>query len=950
MDGNTMEKNNTDWINQQLLVEQIFELSPDCMLILSVSEQTFLHVNRHTCDLFGYSKEEFMNIQLEQLFNNKTDFLELQMINAKSAVGVPTEIEAMGKRVTGSIIYMRLRYSKIDSQQALLVIRDISEQQQINLLNRELSEIVELQGQYNHRVRLGRQVLKMVVKQQSLTKVLDVLCEGIERLLDGVRVSIFIAREEHLHFVAAPSLPQSFVEQIDGTPISADSFPCTVAVFSKKEVLIDDLKNSKEFRHCKEIAEEYNICSCWSIPIFCSSGERVLGSFDFYSKSIVGFNFSISDLLVMATDLAAVAIEQANNRHKLKTINEQYASQNKELQATKKQLEADKKILLDRKEKLKEAQRISKVGSWEFDLVNNRLVWSKQQYITYGLEGVGEDELFVAYQNCIHEDDVDNLTNAITDIKYPNDTFNYEHRLIWKGGELRYILGIGRVEYNEKREVIRIKGTEQDVTSLKLAEMRALESELQFNELMANINEIIFVVHIKNPDTYDNPIIYINGDTFNIFGYNHQELIDDPTLWPNSIHPEDQAHVIAKGKELHETEQKVAREYRFKHREGHYVWIEDNISVGNSEDRGERRVYGSARDISQRKASEAASLEIQERLELAKEAAKLGNYDWKIDENDLHWDDRMYEIFGLEKNNSISDKNAYVKSILHPDDRENARITYLDYLELEDNISNFNNVYRVVIDGKIKHIENYSIFIRNEKGSVRRIIGSCLDVTDRKEAESLLISNEEKAVLLKEIHHRVKNNLQVITSLLSLQSNVLEDDKQRKIFADSQYRINSMAIVHELLYQSDNLSKLDYQNYLEKLSQYLISSIKGKDNNIQLHIDVANIKLSIDTAIPLGLLINEVLTNSLKYGIKGEQPGCISIRIFKATEETAATKPSFILEIGDDGVGYPSTINYRNSKSLGLKLIHNLTRQLEGTITNDLEKKGTNYIIAFKEV
>ncbi|MGH1337338.1 MAG: PAS domain-containing protein [Aureispira sp.] len=949
MDGNTTRKNNTDWKNQELLVEQIFELSPDCMLILSVTNQTFVHVNQHTCDLFGYSKEEFITLPLERLFNSFTEFEELQAINAKNAIGATTELEVMGKRATGSIIFMRLRYSKIDAEQALLVIRDISEQERIALLNRELSEIVELQEQYNYKIQIGRQVLKMVAKQQPLVKILDVLCNGIERLFKGIRVSIFVAREGRLHFASAPSLPESFVTQMNGTPIGANSLPCGVAIHTKEEVLIEDLKNSKDFSQCQGVAEQYNIRSCWSIPIFSSSGNDVLGSFAFYSEEVVNLNFSISDLIAMATDLAAVAIEQDNNRISLIAINKQYANQNQELQAAKQQLERDKNVLLDREEKLKEAQRLSKVGSWELDLMTNHLTWSKQQYLTYGLEGVAEDQLFLAYQNCIHLDDIDNITNAITEIEYPNTTFKYEHRLIDAGSELHYILGVGRVEYNEKKEVILIKGTEQDVTMLKLAEQRALQNELQFNELIANINEIIFIVHIKDATNYDNPIIYINGDTSNIFGYSHQDLIADVLLWPNSIHPEDQAHVIEKGKELHQTEQKVTREYRFKHKEGHYVWIEDNISVGNSEEDGGRRIYGSARDISLRKASEAASLEIQERLELAKEAANLGNYDWKVREDDLHWDDRMHEIYGLEKQHEVNDKNTYIASILHPDDQSRVMEAYMSNLDPDSRVSHFNNAYRIVLDGKIKYIESYVIFMRNEEGQIRRIIGACLDVTERKEAEDLLISNEEKGVLLKEIHHRVKNNLQVITSLLSLQSNFLEDDKQRKIFADSQYRINSMAIVHELLYQSDNLSKLDYKDYLEQLSQYLISSIKGENNNIKLRLDVANIKLSIDTAIPLGLLINEVLTNSLKYGIKGDKAGCISICIFKAIEEKTI-QPSFILEIGDDGVGYPDTVNYKNSKSLGLKLIHNLTRQLEGTVRKDLEKKGTNYIIAFKEI
>jgi two-component sensor histidine kinase len=425
-------------------------------------------------------------------------------------------------------------------------------------------------------------------------------------------------------------------------------------------------------------------------------------------------------------------------------------------------------------------------------------------------------------------------------------------------------------------------------------------------------------------------------------------------IWFENLHPDDIARVSAKRSELLITKKQITREYRFKHRDGYYVWIEDNLSIGdNKEVKGEYKIYGSARDITMRKAAEVASMEIQERLELVIKAANLGNYDWKINKDDLHWDDRMYELYGLNKaeEEKWPDKNFYIESVLHPDDKNNMINSYVNNIDSNKPMSNFKNSYRIIVDGRIKHIESYVMLLRDEQGNIRRIIGACLDVTERKEVESLSVSNEEKAVLLKEIHHRVKNNLQVITSLLSLQSNFLKDQKQRKIFADSQYRINSMAIVHELLYQSDNLAKLNYRDYLEKLSQFLISSIKGIDNKIELELDVANIKLGIDTAIPLGLLINEVLTNSLKYGIPDDNAGRISIRIYKALEDQEKLKkPSLILEIGDDGVGFPDTVNYRNSKSLGLKLIHNLTRQLEGTITKDLSKKGTNYIVSFKEI
>lgn len=202
----------------------------------------------------------------------------------------------------------------------------------------------------------------------------------------------------------------------------------------------------------------------------------------------------------------------------------------------------------------------------------------------------------------------------------------------------------------------------------------------------------------------------------------------------------------------------------------------------------------------------------------------------------------------------------------------------------------------------------------------------------------------EKETLLREVHHRVKNNLQTVSSLLSLQSRSIENDKMKSIIKSSQNRVISMAMVHEMLYMRDDLSKIEYRSYVQELSEYLIRSLKGSENNVKLSIDIPDVKLGIDTAIPLGLLINEAITNALKYGIIDDNKGEISIAL-KENGERAYT-----LNIGDNGAGFSEDINPKTTKSLGLKLIHNLARQLKGTIEKDNTKKGTHYIVNFSEL
>lgn len=203
---------------------------------------------------------------------------------------------------------------------------------------------------------------------------------------------------------------------------------------------------------------------------------------------------------------------------------------------------------------------------------------------------------------------------------------------------------------------------------------------------------------------------------------------------------------------------------------------------------------------------------------------------------------------------------------------------------------------------------------------------------------------QEKETLIKEVHHRVKNNLQTVSSLLSLQSRTIADKKIQNLIKSSQNRVISMAMVHEMLYMRDDITKIEYKTYINELINYLIKSVKGAESKVKVIVDVPEMELGIDTAIPLGLLINETMTNALKYGIKNDDEGEIRIAMKQEADQ------SYILTMGDNGIGFSEKVTFETSKSLGLKLIHNLAKQLKGTITRDTTRKGTNYILKFREI
>ncbi len=235
----------------------------------------------------------------------------------------------------------------------------------------------------------------------------------------------------------------------------------------------------------------------------------------------------------------------------------------------------------------------------------------------------------------------------------------------------------------------------------------------------------------------------------------------------------------------------------------------------------------------------------------------------------------------------------------------------------------------------------------------RRVIERTAEISDsnkqlaaeiviRVDAEKQLTKTVgEKEVLLREVHHRVKNNLQIIISLLNLQSRYMTDEYTIAAFRESVNRIKAMALVHEKLYQSKDISNIDLDNYIRFLgnSLFQFSGMTGK--GITLTNDIRDVSLAIDTAIPIGLIINELISNSLKYAFPNGRKGEISLAIHRQDH-------TITILFKDNGVGIPQDLDWQNAKSLGLRLVISLVEQLNGTIELD-RSEGTAFTIVVKE-
>ncbi len=344
-------------------------------------------------------------------------------------------------------------------------------------------------------------------------------------------------------------------------------------------------------------------------------------------------------------------------------------------------------------------------------------------------------------------------------------------------------------------------------------------------------------------------------------------------------------------------------------------------------------------------------LENKMRLSEAQKIAHLGNWDWNLLADEFYWSDEIYNIFGLdslkfdETYDSYEIYNAFLNLVL-PEDRESVNNAFKEAFygksfEIDFRVLSANREERIF------YAQGQVIF--DEKNTPIRVRGIVQDITERKKTEEALVKLEK--IRIKEIHHRIKNNLQVISSLLDLQAEKFEDKKVKQAFSDSQNRVLSMSLIHEELYKGGQTEKLNFSAYLKKLADNLLITYKLSSINIRLNMDLEeNAFLDVDTAVPLGIIVNELITNSLKHAFTEKKEGEIGIQL-RRHEETinGINKSEFCLKVSDNGKGISEGLKLESVESLGMQLINTLVNQLDGELKLKREK-GTEFTVRFKVI
>ncbi|MBD2075174.1 PAS domain S-box protein [Phormidium sp. FACHB-592] len=464
-----------------------------------------------------------------------------------------------------------------------------------------------------------------------------------------------------------------------------------------------------------------------------------------------------------------------------------------------------------------------------------------------------------------------------------------------------------------------------EIAGHKQTEAALRKSEEWFRTMFDNAP-----IAISLADVYTYHVLKINQAHHALFGYSDADLAT--MTYMEYTHPDDVALCLDLIQQL--LDGSIPRfqiEKRFCKKDGTWIWANLTVTLLRNPD-GSLYSMGMIEDITARKQTEAALQLTQFSIDRAADPVWWVQPDGSIYYvNDSACRDLGYPreaIIGKQVSDfnpdwSIQDWQQHWRDV-----KKQGSLTFETRLQGKDGMpfpieatANY-----VAMNNK----EYYCSFVRN--------------ITAQKQAEEQLkASLKEKEILLKEIHHRVKNNLQTVYSLLSLQANALQDPQLVSPFKDSQYRVKAMALIHEKLYQSENLANINFNEYVQRLVADLVRSY-STNPAIHVAIEIAQCELAVDIVLPCGLMINELISNALKYAFPCDRGGTIQISF------AAPTPQQYRLVIADDGVGLPEDIVFSHDISslntLGLQLVHAFVRQLQGTITLDCTG-GSRFEILF---
>jgi PAS domain S-box-containing protein len=534
----------------------------------------------------------------------------------------------------------------------------------------------------------------------------------------------------------------------------------------------------------------------------------------------------------------------------------------------------------------------------------------------------------------VHKDDVEALRESFEHSKTELSIWENEHRFVMPDGRVKWLSCVG-VPHRDSAGTTTWDNLLFDVTEKKKTQIELARSQEMVSNIANSIPGVvwIYIRQLNGVDTVD----YISEGALRIFEISKEEILDDITSLWKMIHSDDLFEFVKSVDQSAKNLMPWKYDYRIVMPDGRVKWLSGG---GNPRvlENGSIMWHSIALDVTDKKNIELDLKKTLKQLKLSIATGKMGIWELNLENGYLDWNDQMFNIFGVDKL-SFDHKVETFNKCVHPEDLDFITNVISKFPE-NDKLADVQ--FRIIKpDGKIRHIlvsGNPSTF--NENGEFEKYIGVNIDVTHIAEyQEQLKASVEEKDALFKELHHRIKNNLQMVASLLYIKSTMTEETALKRFIDETSAKIHSISSIHEQLLQMKGIDKLDVKQYLDSLCRNLIQTYSYGYTKFDLTIDLDSAHMDIDKVLNLGLIVNEILSNAIKYAYPSGTNGKINVYLKHNNGQS-------ILTVSDEGVGIPKEKLAGMNNSYGMQLITLFTKQIGGTLDIESEN-GAKFIIIF---
>jgi len=672
----------------------LFNFSPVPMWAYDIQTLKILAANHAAQKEYGYTLAEFLSLTVKELWLKEDTPALMEQVDRKVRRGLPNKATVRHIKKNGTVVYVDIDSRPLPSwgeNTRIISALDVTEKKRLSDFESLEKEVLELNSR----------------PEVLLKQVLTYYVEGIESLFPEMHCSIMGVRNARIYSWAYASLPEAYLEQIEGLSIGDKAGSCGTAAFLKQTIIATDISSDSRWDDYRQTALAFSLRACWSQPIV-NSQDEVMATFAVYYKRVKKPKKDELKIIERASSLLTVILESR-----------QYAE-----------------VLKETTFLMAQTQELACFGNWSWDILNNIVTWSDSLYSIYGLNKKEFKATFEGYQELLHPEDREMVFNKIQEVLNTHADTEFEERIIRPNGEVRYLKSWGKLKCENGKPISMI-GACLDITESKKTQEKLLAGESRLRSLvdaqtMSN-ERYAYVNKATNDAIYDWDIVANHldwGEAFSrVFGYHTIGTEFPLEKWIEMVHPDDIGAINASLEDVLKNTLEInwMADYRLRKGNGDYAFVEENGYILRNDDGIAIRMIGVLRDITQRREHELKIKEHLGRYNAVSKATSDAIWDYNLLTKEVIWNNGIKEIFGYDH---VDGKYEWWYDHVHPEDVK--RITDIVELTIKERRSRWSGEYRFrCADGTYKFVLDRGFLMFDDNGHAIRMIGAMQDITER---------------------------------------------------------------------------------------------------------------------------------------------------------------------------------------------------------------------------